>query len=291
MIKFVHLVRVANGRPTVLDWGIIDCAPDAREAAFNDLAKEKGLSDFECTTVLDPSEYQLLLVESPNVPREELKSAIRWKIKDLVDYHVNDATVDVIEIPSAPGTTAKSSSMYAVAASNEVVQKRVALFNVANVPLRVIDIPEMSQRNLAALYQQPGRAVALLAFSRWGGLLTFSFEGDLVLSRRLEVTSDQLSQKDNEAYYRERVSSEVSRSLDHFERQFNGMTVTELLLAPFPARSGFDEYLRVNIYVPVRNIDLSHEIEFPSGAIPDEQSQWRCLYTVGAALRFEEKLL
>jgi MSHA biogenesis protein MshI len=290
-IKFVHIVRPANARPSVLDSGYVECAIDQRAAVLNKLAKDKGLNSGDCFTLLDPSEYQLLLVDAPNVPREELKAAIRWKIKDLIEYHINDATVDVIEIPSPPDSSVKVSSMYAVVAANEVVQKKIALFDSADLPLRVIDIPEMAQRNLASLFEQPGRAVAFLAFSSWGGLLTFSFEGDLVLARRLEVTSDQLSQQENQAYYRERVSAEISRSLDHFERQFTGMAVGELLLAPFPARAGFDEYLRANIFVPVRAIDLTDVIDFPADAVPDAMSQWRVLYAIGAALRFEEKKL
>ena len=290
-IKFAHAQHMTDGRPMIVDRGVVACTPENRQAEFDRLARDKGMARVDCTTLLDPADYQLLQVDAPNVPRDELKAAMRWKIKDMVDYHVNDATLDVIEIPPIGTPSGKPGSMYAVAAPNEVVQKRVALFDAAGVRLQVIDIPEMAQRNIATLFEQHEGAVALLAFSQWGGLLTFSLRGDLILARRLEVTSDQLAQKEHEKYYRERVSTEVQRSLDHFERQFGGMTVGELLIAPFPGGAGFDEELRNSIYVPVRAVDLQEVMEFPPQHAPGLDEQWRSLFTIGAALRVEEKTL
>jgi hypothetical protein len=42
-------------------------------------------------SVLDSSAYRLLLVEAPDVPPEELRAAVRWRIKDLIDFHVDEA--------------------------------------------------------------------------------------------------------------------------------------------------------------------------------------------------------
>jgi MSHA biogenesis protein MshI len=290
-IKFAHAQHGAAGRPMVIDHGCVECGPEARQSELARLARDKGMAGIDCTTLLDPADYQMLLVESPSVPREELKAAIRWKIKDMVSYPVDDAALDVIEIPPLQGGVDKARSMYAVASPNEAVQKRVELFAAAGARLQVIDIPEMAQRNIASLFEQTEGAVALLAFARWGGLLTVSFRGNLIQARRLEVTSDQLGQKDHQDYYRERVASELSRSLDNFERQFSGMTVGELLLAPFPESDGFDEYLRGSIYVPLRAIDLREALEFAPDAKPDVAEQWRSLFTIGAALRVEERAL
>ena len=294
-IRFAHAQHLADGRPMIVDWGRMEFASGNFEAQFAKLAREKGMATVDCTTLLDPADYQFLLVEAPSVPREELKSAIRWKIKDMVDYHVNDATVDVIEVPALKTmgdkpAADKARSMYAVAARNEVVQKRVSLFESAGARLQVIDIPEMAQRNIASLFEQADGAVALLTFSAWGGMLTFSFHGDLIQARRLEVTSEQLGQKEHEDYYRERVAAEVSRSLDHFERQFGGLAVSALLIAPFPGVAGFDEYLRGNVYVPIKAIDLQDVMEFGERK-PGVVEQWESLFTIGAALRVEEKAL
>ena len=55
-------------------------------------AKKMNLAGYHCATLLKPGDYQLLLVEAPNVTPDELKGAIRWKIKDLIEYHIDDAS-------------------------------------------------------------------------------------------------------------------------------------------------------------------------------------------------------
>ena len=49
--------------------------------------------------VLNPDEYQLHLVESPDVPDSELREAVRWRIRDLIDFPVDEAAIDVFDMP------------------------------------------------------------------------------------------------------------------------------------------------------------------------------------------------
>ena len=74
-------------------------------------------------SVLDPGGYRLLLVEAPDVPADELRAAVRWRIKDLIDFHIDDAVIDVFEMPPhARGGPRRM--MYAVTAKAEVVKQR-----------------------------------------------------------------------------------------------------------------------------------------------------------------------
>src|SRR2546430_1339270 len=193
-IKFAQGRAAKRDRPLATRWWSIPCSPSEQADSLQRETKEQGLARFMCTTLLEPADYQILLVEPPKVPADELKAAIRWRIKDLLEYHIDDATVDVFEVRAEGDTKGSARAMYAVATPNEVVQKRIALFQDARVPLKVIDIPEMAQRNVAALFESPDKATAMLAFSPWGGMLTISFRGELLLTRRLEVTSVQLGQ-------------------------------------------------------------------------------------------------
>lgn len=51
-------------------------------------------------SVLDPSGYRLPLVEAPDGPPAELRAAVRWRVKSLIDFHIDDAVIDLFEIPS-----------------------------------------------------------------------------------------------------------------------------------------------------------------------------------------------
>src|SRR6266850_1315246 len=59
---------------------------------------------------------------------EARAGAVEKRIKDLLDYHVDDATLDVLDIPPESGPAGRTHSMYAVAARNEVIKERVKTF-------------------------------------------------------------------------------------------------------------------------------------------------------------------
>ena len=129
-IRLACVNRLAQGKPKVDRWGIVKQLENDG-AELEKVAEEYKLGRYRCATLLHPAEYQLLMVDAPSVPREELKSAIRWRVKDLLDYHIDDATMDVLDIPVDNEAAGKSRYMYAVAAKNEIVQAQIAQFERA----------------------------------------------------------------------------------------------------------------------------------------------------------------
>lgn len=250
-----------------------------------------GKHDF--TTLLAPGEYQMLMVDAPNVPASELKTAIRWKIKDGLSYHIDDATVDVLQIPSSKYGSDRAQSMYAIAASNETIRKRITLFEQAKIGLNVIDIPEMALRNIAALFEQEGRALVLLAFDRNGGLLTFTAGGELFMSRRLEISAGQLQDANENLrqQYRGRVELELQRSLDYFDRQYNYLPVSRVLVS-VPDDAGLVSSLASTVDVKVERLDLSQVMDISMvPALAEGEFVAHALPTLGAALRQESRVL
>ena len=259
--------------------------------ALEKAGKDMHSTSYRCTTVLAGGDYQFMSVDSPNVPREELKSAMRWRLKDILDFPVDDATFDVLDIPLDPNAAARpQQSVFAIAARNSVIAARQKLFNAAKVRLRVIDIPEMAQRNVSALLEQDGRGVAVLSFGEDGGLLTVSWRGELYLSRRIDVTLAHVLDDDHDRKHQsfDKITLELQRSLDNFERQFSFISVARLVLAPTGA-SGLEEYLSSNLYTRVETLDLAQVLDLervPDLADPGRQQ--RFFVPIGAALRVEE---
>jgi MSHA biogenesis protein MshI len=235
----------------------------------------------------------MLVVDAPTVPAAELKSAIRWRIKDMLDYHVDDATVDVLDIPPQGEQAARNHAMYAVAARNEVIQGRVKTFESARIPLVAIDVPEIAQRNISALHDTEGRGAALLFFNEDFGLLTITYRGELYLTRRIEIGLKQMlgAGADARAELFGRVVLELQRSFDHFERQYSFVPVARLLLGPEPEDSGLFEHLRGNLDLPVERVDLAARLDFGSRGQPDAATQWQLFHLFGASLRHEAKAL
>src|SRR5512134_736550 len=219
-LELAHVVGSESGRPKLARYEFHDVRwSDA--GAFARFRREAGLDRYRVTTLLEGADYRMLLVDAPNVPPAELKSAIRWRIKDLIDIHIEDAMIDVVDIPVDQGAPARSHSMYVVVAHNDVVQRRVELFQAAKVPLSVIDIPEMAERNVAHLFERNGQVTMLMSFDEQGGLLTFTHRSELHLVRRFETSVGELQDADEELRSRafDRVALELQRSLDYFDRQ------------------------------------------------------------------------
>ena len=254
------------------------------------LRRELHLERFSCATLLPARQYQVQLVDAPNVPEAEMKSAVRWRLKDFLEYPVETATVDVVAIPVDQKAAARGRSVYAVSARNQDIEARMKMFAQAKIQLRVIEIAEMAQRNLAALFEVDQRALAVLSFSEEGGLLTFTALGELYLSRRIDVSLDQLigarAQARDPLF--ERIALELQRSLDHFDRQFSNVPLAKLLLAPLPEELGLAAYLAGNLSAPVGSVNLGDVLDFhqvPELREPAEQIlRWQ---TLGAALRAE----
>jgi MSHA biogenesis protein MshI len=264
-------------------------SPEALERVNKDLR----VANFRCSTVLSGGEYQMLTVDAPNVPQDELKTAVRWRLKDMLDFHVDDATIDVLDIPVDSNAASRGHSMFAIASRNALIQSRQTLFSEAKLQLAVIDIPEMAQRNISALLETEGRGLAMLSFDADGGLLTITYKAELYLSRRIDVTVEQLMEADAERLqnFFDKITLELQRSLDHFDRQFNYVNVIKLMLAP-TGTQGLHEYLAANLYMPVEAMTLDDVFDLSKvPALQDAAQQQRFFLTLGAALRHEEVLL
>lgn len=283
-LEFVHARRVRGASAQVSTFA----ARELGEGRALDRAKrEFRLGGYQCSTMLRPGEYDIVLVEAPNVPRAEMKSALRWKVKDLVEYAMDDATIEFLDIPPESGASeARAQQVYAVLARNELLKSRVRKFDEAGMKLAAIDIPDTAQRNIATLYESDGRGVALVHFGREAGLLTISHHGELYLTRRLDLGVEELAEDVDagELGPHERVVLEIQRTLDHFERQFRHLAVGKLLIGPLGHQTRLREILSERFEMPVQQIDLTEVLTF-AGPPPDEQTQWRLFHHFGAALR------
>ena len=288
-VDLVHVRRAANGRPEIV---LCDSyrTEDSETEALARLRKELKLDQYRCTTLLKFADYQMHSLDAPNVPAAELKNAVRWRVKDVIDYPLEQATVDVLDVPVDKSGASRNHSVFAVTARNEQIERTIKPFNDAKVPLEVIDIPALAQRNIAALFEQEARGLATLAFYEECGKLTFTGDGEVFMTRRIEIPLAQMMEADADRrnQHFERIALELQRSLDHFDRQFNYVPVSKLMLAPLPQDIGLQQYLATNIYVPVEIMDLATVMDFPR--IPELKHparQAQCLATIGAALRNE----
>jgi len=273
-------------RPEVLAWELLPFEGAELEALKKLRARLAG----RCITLLRHGQYQIVQAEAPQVPAEERREAVRWRIKDMLDFPVDQAGVDVIDIPGGGGA-GRGPQVFGVAASHAVLTPLIHLFQDAKVPLKAIDVPEMAQRNVAALFEEEGRGLALLCFDADGGRLIFTYKQELFATRRIDIPAAELVGRGAEAPggVFERVLLDVQRSLDNFDRNYSFITLSKLLVAPMPGAGVFVEYLKSNLYQSVELLDLGTVLDL--GRVPalaDPETQGAALLAIGAALRMDE---
>lgn len=283
-------VEFTGGMPRVVQCGFHPM-PKVNSAALEKLAGEHRLNRLPVTTLLATTEYQIMPVEAPNVPADELNSAIRWLIKDGLNFDVDAVTLDVIRIPSGHSREGQGQSYYAVAAPNDTIRKRTVLLESARIPLRVIDVPEMAQRNLATLYEVAGEAVMMLVADSSGTALTVSSGGELYLSRHIAVGEYQLD--DGNPYQRQLawdgLAREAQRSLEYFERQFE-LKVGKVMVSLRSELFG-REMLEEQLGIPVERVRLADVLDISAVArLTNPEFAASMLLLIGAALRQERRV-
>jgi len=232
-------------------------------------------------SVLDPAGYRLLLVEAPDVPADELRAAVRWRVKDLIDFHIDDAVIDVFEMPRhARGGPHRM--MYAVTAKTDLVQREIERIEGAGLKLDVVDIPELSLRNVATLLEADERSAALLYLGERRSTLLLVRQGVLYLARHVETGVATLAEAGE--VMPELVAGlalEVRRSLDYFESHYEQTSIPQLHV------SGLEEADREQIArelgIAVRDVDLQVLFDMDDALSPELQRL--CMPAIGAALR------
>ena len=92
--------QTENGFQVDLRANVIESLPHAREM-LKQQSHDVGLKDTVCNLVLASELYSLSLVEKPPVSEEELNDAVRWRIQENVDFPVDEAAIDIFELPES----------------------------------------------------------------------------------------------------------------------------------------------------------------------------------------------
>jgi hypothetical protein len=91
--------------------------------------------------VIDGDDYQIVQVEAPEVLPSEMRAAIRWRLRDAVSFSVDEAAVDIFQIPD-PVRRTQTKMLFAVAARESAIQRVTSTVKPAAKGFDAIDIPD-----------------------------------------------------------------------------------------------------------------------------------------------------
>jgi MSHA biogenesis protein MshI len=259
---------------------------DAASAAL----RAAGLPRMPVSTVLHPEDYQLVLVEAPEVPPAELRAAMRWRLKDSIDFGVADAVIDLFAVPEQ-NRGSHGRMMYAVAARRSAIDRHASA--LAAVPaFNVIDVPELCLRNLAALLPAAAAGVALLYLGETDATIVLVRGTTFYLARHMDLKPGPVAAQGAAGARVDAASVvlELQRSLDYYERHFDQPPIMRIAVSPAGARANeLALDLGRDTGLEVASLDLNVLLACATPIEPAAQAA--CLLAVGAALREEHRSL
>lgn len=237
--------------------------------------------------LLQRNQYQWLTLDAPDVPRADWAQATRWRLKDLVDFAPEQASVDVLELPGDPQQH-RQPQVVAVAAPHEGLRPLTSAADDAGLPWTALDVGETALRNISALVAPEGRAQALLHLGESDGLLVITHGADLLMARQLDITAAALVSEDTEMRSAafDRIGLEIQRTLDGFDRTVRHVALARLLVAPAPGADALCCHVSELVYVPVQELALGDALDLSAvPALADPAALNHHLRAIGAALR------
>jgi MSHA biogenesis protein MshI len=291
----IAVVRRRTGeRPAIEHCAVHRCEGDEPvEQLLQRTASKLGLSGMPLFATVSSEDYQLVQVEAPEVQPAELRAAIRWRLRDVINFHIDDAVVDVFEIPDQ-SRRMQAKMLFAVAARSAAVQRLVNALAPVAKDFDVIDIPELCLRNVAALLPQDQKGVATLLLGERAAQLILTRQGVLYQARRIEYSRglafDTNDASDDSQLDAGTLALELQRSLDYYESHYDQTPITDLVIAPAGERAGdLAERLRAESSLRIQLLDLSSVADGTESLGMDVTAE--CLLALGATLRAEKTAL
>jgi MSHA biogenesis protein MshI len=240
-----------------------------------------------CVFLLPGEDYRVVFLPGLPVAAAERNDALRWRLKDEIDFPPDEAIVDCVSAP-VNSPSMENGLWMAVAARSARVGEFVGPLVRAGVQIAAVDVPELAQRNLAMRLAQPGRTVAMLTMDAHRGLLTVTRDDGVLAARHFDPLAAALAaaDADRRTALLDRLALELQRTFDNVERQYNAGPIERVVVSCEPAADDLMRALREALGAPVEALELQRVCgaEDASLMLQAAASRAACL-AIGAALR------
>jgi MSHA biogenesis protein MshI len=286
-LAFAVVRREPGNAPVLERCEVMPFAQRVTAEAAAATLRSLNLPRMPVSSVLRPDDYQLALIEAPDVPPAELRAAMRWKLRDSIDFSVEDAVIDVFDVP-AQSRGGQGRMMYAVAARRSAVDRQAAML-ASLASLDVVDVPELCLRNLAGLLPAAANGLAALYLGANAATVVLVRGATFYFARQMNISVGGAGESEGRLSS-ESVVLELQRSLDYYERHFDQPPITRVAVAPAGAQAAaLADDLGKESGFEVTLLDLNDLMQCASPV--DGEAQAACLLAVGAALRQEHRSL
>lgn len=287
------LVDHSDNKPKLKDCGFSDCATP--ESLINELKHVCSSHHFEglsCSLILSPEQYSYYLLDAPDVDFKDFADSLKWKIKDYLDYPIEDAALDFIELPKSKFLDKKM--VYQIAARKDLINQQVNMMRHAGFDINIVDIPEVAISNIAKLLKESDQGEAFIKLHPKQSKVILVHRGKIFLMRNIDVNISEIYNKSSEhldlegkAQIRrlaDDLALEIRRSMDYCTSVLKHSITPSLVFSPVVfACNEFIEEMRSVLGCPAKMLDYHEIVDFDTNLNLNAQN--RCFLALGAALR------
>lgn len=224
--------------------------------------QQNKLKNKPCNVVLPQGQYQLYLLEAPEVPAAELANAMKWRLKDLVSQPLDQLVIDIFHVPN-DSARGNRKMIYVVVVLKIYLQQVIDGIEESGLKLKAIDIAELALRNIAIHLVEPQfdqRGVAIARLAQNAGTVSIYRAGNMYLSRHFNLPYGGGLLDDLPV---EALALELQRSLDYYERQMGQLSPAVVYIGGENiVEEKITEGLRKILSVPLQLLDFSGGVRF-----------------------------
>jgi MSHA biogenesis protein MshI len=238
--------------------------------------KEHNIKGVATSCILSRDLYRLILIDIPeNVPKNELREATKWLIKDLIDFPMDNLASDVFLLPKFSQNDNNAYVCVAKKHMLKVRQQQIISSELALVEMSIIDLA------LAALTAQlPENQIhVLVSLLPSHSTLLLTMNHSLCLKHDIECTID-FSSENNQIKSLDTLPTQIGSFIKFFLAQLNQNYPVEIFVLPTGKYTEvIIDKIHSSLPYPVKQIDISKLFSFPPNT-PQKDID-HCLVSLG----------
>lgn len=278
-------VFVKNKTPLLQHVDSIE-APGKKQINFlKETVERLNLQGMQANVLLPNRDYQVFLIEAPFVPENEKREAVRWLVAEYIDFAVDEAVVDFIELPQKINSEA-APMLYVIVAKKSKIEEVISWVNSVGLAVKSIEVCQSALRHIAVHLENAEEGQALLHFEEDKSHLILFKEKKLYMMRDIDLglsmfNHEETSQEQLHNY--QDLSLEIQRSLDYCASNLRNANVSRLVLTPLDEKK---PHLLSNLSnllgLPVREMAFSEFLQVEDNLLLDKERM--NTLAIGAAL-------
>lgn len=243
---------------------------DEKQAAIAAFVAEHELANAKCSVCVGQNDYKITLLDAPVVSEKELASAVRWLIRDVITFPLEEAAIDVFRVP-LPRARDNVNLVYVITMHNSKILDIERAIQPSGLLLEHLTTPEFAIRSGLG-YQNQAKGEVVIFLQGQQGKFILLAKNLIYLVRNFELPEDP----------KEGLAIELQRYLDYANSLFRRNLATRCYLLQKNEIPGLTDYLKGNLEFELETLNLLNL--FPSVNVIQPIQELSLFMAIGAGI-------